>query len=70
MARWFDYSITRLNMKLKGKAALITGVDSRIGLATGRVFIAEGARVAKTGRNKTILDAANWLAIVAGLNRR
>jgi NAD(P)-dependent dehydrogenase (short-subunit alcohol dehydrogenase family) len=43
MARWFDYSITRLNMKLKGKSALITGGDSRIGLATGRVFIAEGA---------------------------
>jgi NAD(P)-dependent dehydrogenase (short-subunit alcohol dehydrogenase family) len=53
-------------MKLKGKAALITGVDSRIGLATGRVFIAEGARVAITGRNKTILDAANWLGFRIG----
>jgi NAD(P)-dependent dehydrogenase (short-subunit alcohol dehydrogenase family) len=66
MPRWFDYSMTWLNMKLKGKAALITGGDSRIGLATGRVFIAEGARVAKTGRNKTILDAANWLGFRIG----
>jgi NAD(P)-dependent dehydrogenase (short-subunit alcohol dehydrogenase family) len=45
-------------MKLKGKSALITGGDSSIGLATERVFIAEGPRVALTGRNKTILDAA------------
>lgn len=46
-------------MKLKGKAALTTGGDSRIGLASGRVFIAEGALVAISGRNKRILDAAN-----------
>jgi NAD(P)-dependent dehydrogenase (short-subunit alcohol dehydrogenase family) len=66
MAHWFDYSTTRLNMKLKGKSALITGGDSRIGLATGRVFIAEGGRVVMTGRNKTILDAANWLGFRIG----
>ena len=45
-------------MKLKGKTALITGGNSGIGLATARLFVAEGARVAITGRNKNTLDAA------------
>jgi NAD(P)-dependent dehydrogenase (short-subunit alcohol dehydrogenase family) len=31
-------------MKLTGKKALITGGSSGIGLANGRLFIAEGAR--------------------------
>jgi NAD(P)-dependent dehydrogenase (short-subunit alcohol dehydrogenase family) len=50
--------ITSQNMKLKAKTELITGGNSGIGLATARLFVAEGARVAITGRNKTTLDAA------------
>ena len=61
-------------MRLKGKTALITGGNSGIGLATAKLFIAEGARVAITGRNKETLDVAakelgaNGLAIVADIN--
>ena len=45
-------------MKLAGKKALITGGNSGIGLATARLFIAEGAEVAITGRDQTTLDDA------------
>ena len=45
-------------MRLKGKKVLITGGNSGIGLATARLFIAEGAQVAITGRNQTTLDEA------------
>jgi len=45
-------------MKLQSKTALITGGNSGIGLATAQLFIAEGARVAITGRNQKTLDAA------------
>lgn len=45
-------------MKLKGKKALITGGNSGIGLATARLFVAEGAEVAITGRDQTTLDEA------------
>lgn len=45
-------------MKLAGKKALITGGNSGIGLATARLFIAEGAQVAITGRDQKTLDAA------------
>jgi NAD(P)-dependent dehydrogenase (short-subunit alcohol dehydrogenase family) len=45
-------------MKLAGKKALITGGNSGIGFATARLFIAEGAEVAITGRNQQTLDEA------------
>jgi len=45
-------------MKLTGKKALITGGNSGIGLATARIFIAEGAEVAITGRDQKTLDEA------------
>ena len=45
-------------MKLTGKKALVTGGNSGIGLATARLFIAEGAHVAITGRDQKTLDEA------------
>ncbi len=45
-------------MKLEGKKALITGGNSGIGLATARLFVAEGAQVAITGRDQKKLDEA------------
>jgi len=45
-------------MKLTRKNALITGGNSGIGLATARLFIAEGAAVAITGRDQKSLDEA------------
>src|SRR5579871_1276432 len=45
-------------MKLAGRKALITGGNSGIGLATARVFVAEGAQVAITGRDQKTLDEA------------
>jgi len=43
-------------MSLTGKKALISGGNSGIGLATARLFIAEGAQVAITGRDQKTLD--------------
>jgi NAD(P)-dependent dehydrogenase (short-subunit alcohol dehydrogenase family) len=49
-------------MKLANKVAWITGGNSGIGLATARLFVSEGARVAITGRNpKTLQLAADEL---------
>src|SRR5246127_4335167 len=45
-------------MKLETRTALITGGNSGIGLATAQLFVAEGARVAITGRNQMTLYAA------------
>jgi NAD(P)-dependent dehydrogenase (short-subunit alcohol dehydrogenase family) len=60
--------------RLANKTALITGGNSGIGLATAKLFVAEGARVTITGRNKETLEAAakelgpNALAVVADAN--
>src|ERR1700722_19774712 len=45
-------------MKLAGKKALITGGNSGIGFATARLFVAEGAQIAITGRDQKTLDEA------------
>ncbi len=45
-------------MRLAGRTAWITGGNSGIGLATARLFAAEGANVAITGRNQATLDQA------------
>src|ERR1700683_4040548 len=58
-------------VRLAKKTALITGGNSGIGLATAKLFVAEGARVVITGRNQATLEAAakelgpSALAIVA-----
>ena len=44
--------------KLTGKTALVTGGGSGIGLATAKLLLDEGARVAITGRNEAKLRGA------------
>lgn len=44
--------------KLKNKVAFITGGNSGIGLATAKLFVAEGAKVVITGRRQEALDEA------------
>lgn len=44
--------------KLLGKTALITGGNSGIGLSIAKMFLANGARVAITGRNAQALQEA------------
>jgi len=45
-------------MKLQNKVAVVTGGNSGIGLATARVFRANGARVVIFGRSRRTLDQA------------
>lgn len=44
--------------KLTGKVALVTGGNSGMGLATAKLFAAEGAKVVITGRRQDALDEA------------
>jgi NAD(P)-dependent dehydrogenase (short-subunit alcohol dehydrogenase family) len=45
--------------RLAGKIAVVTGGNSGIGFATAKRFVAEGAKVAITGRNQRTLDDAS-----------
>jgi NAD(P)-dependent dehydrogenase (short-subunit alcohol dehydrogenase family) len=47
-----------MSKKLDGRIALVTGGTTGIGLATARLFHAEGARVIVTGKNPATIETA------------
>ena len=47
-----------MNLKLRGKAALVTGSSRGIGLATAKAFAAEGCRVMQSARSTEQLREA------------
>src|SRR5699024_3707332 len=47
-----------MDLKIKGKTAVVTGSDSGIGFAAAKELAKEGANVLVTGRNPDKIDAA------------
>ena len=55
-----------MDLKLKGRAALVTGASSGIGRAIAAGLAAEGARVAVTGRRRELLESLAGEIVAAG----
>jgi len=55
---WNNHSKYKKMSNLKDKVAVVTGGNSGIGYATAKEFVAAGAKVVITGRNKAAVDKA------------